>query len=98
MRLPSASLAVARMRTRLTFTRNVVGSWARAARVRASRLAARKSFGRTLIPFSFHPDFSVGEVFFLPDRDEALQAVDAFESGRERRLAMRGGDDDGYAG
>ena len=54
--------------------------------------------GAVLIPLSFHPDFAVGEVLLLPDGDQPLQAVDAFERGGERRLAMRRGDDDRDAG
>ena len=34
-------------------------------------------------PFAFDPFFSIGENFFFPDRDFALEAIDAGESGFE---------------
>src|ERR1017187_4747827 len=51
-----------------------------------------------LIPLSFHPDFAVEEVLFLPDGDALLELVDGFERRFERRAPVRGGHQDGDAG
>src|SRR5436190_6094101 len=59
-----------------------------------TRLAAHSNFGSVLIPLSFHPDLAVGEMLLLPDRDEPLQAIDAFKGRKKRRFPVRRGDDD----
>jgi hypothetical protein len=44
-----------------------------------------------MVPFSFHPDFAVGEVLFFPNGYQALEPVDPFQSGFEGGLAVRRG-------
>src|SRR5579883_2097998 len=85
---PEGSFTVARIRTRLTSTRIVL--WAKAT-IASPTAALAANHRRTFIPFSFHPDFAVFEVFFLPDRHQPLKSIDAFERSFERRLAMRCG-------
>src|SRR2546423_12206428 len=53
---------------------------------------------RLLVPLAFHPDLSIGKMLFLPNRDQALQPVDALERGGERWLPMRRRDHDGDTG
>src|SRR5437016_6518324 len=57
-----------------------------------------RHLGRLFVPLAFHPDLAVGEMLFLPDWNQALQPVDAFQRGGERRFPMRRGDNDGDAG
>src|SRR6266853_813407 len=57
-----------------------------------------RHLGRLFVPLAFHPDLAVGELLFLPDWNQALQPVDAFQRGGERRFPMRRGDYDRDAG
>src|SRR5260370_11897506 len=64
---------------------------------RASSLAMG-NLGRLFVSFSFDPDLSVGEMLLLPDRNQALQAIDTLQGGGEGRFTVGGGDDNGHAG
>src|SRR6476659_2154347 len=94
---PDGSLTVARMRTRLTLTRKVSDCAAPAGASHNARLAAISN-GRMLVPLSFHPDFAILEMLFLPDRNNTLEAIDPLQCGIECSFAMRRAHDDGNAG
>src|SRR5260370_21907080 len=63
-----------------------------------ARLFDESLFRDGFVPLSFDPHFSVGKVLLLPDWDQALQLVDAFERRFKSRLTMRRGDDHRHAG
>src|SRR5262249_16193152 len=81
-------------RTRFTFTRMTGGCARAAAAIKKLALNALSRHRRALIPFSFHPDLPILEVLLFPDRDQALDAVDALERRLECGPAMGGRDDD----
>src|SRR5262245_15468860 len=87
------------MLTRLTLTR-IRSSCAasRAARPIIPAETALTCHRDIAIPLSFDPDLAIREVFFFPDRNQLLQAVDAFERRVECGLPVSGSDDHGDAG
>src|SRR5438094_599462 len=88
---PSLFFTVVVTCTSRTSTRMVGLSCAnRTAALRMRALAGHRNIA---VPLSFHPDFAVNEMLFLPNRHDLLEPVNAFQRGFKGGTTVRRGDD-----